>query len=80
MGSRAASASAISPPSASRSSAALTLHGLPPVELAVRLREKLIYDGLISIGFFERFVVTLDLEAMRAWVRPRAEPAPMPAR
>ena len=63
-----------------RRSAALTLHGLPPVELAVRLREKLIYDGLISIGFFERFVVTLDLEAMRAWVRPRAEPAPMPAR
>ncbi len=65
-------------PPGERRTVALPVRGTPPlapIDLPVRRREELIYDGLISIDFFERFVVTLDLAEMRAWVRPRAESA-----
>ena len=66
-------------PPGERRIVALPIHGTPPVDLPVRLQKNLIYDGLISIAFFERFAVTLDLAAMRAWVRSQSMPvAPAP--
>jgi hypothetical protein len=61
-------------PPGERRSAKLPIHGMPPIDIPVRLRESLIYDGLLSLAFFERFVVTLDLLEMRAWARPGAGP------
>lgn len=48
----------------------LEISGLGPVPVTAVERET-IYDGLLNAGWLEQLVVTLDLQSMRAWARPR---------
>jgi hypothetical protein len=59
----------LEPPAAGKTKeAALVLRGLGPVACEIQTKE-LIYDGLLDAAFFERYLVTLDLAAGRAWAR-----------
>jgi hypothetical protein len=59
-------------PAGETRTAALPVAGIGPVQLPLRRRDELIYDGLLSIAFLEQFVLTVDLDGMRACARLRA--------
>ena len=50
----------------------LDVTGLGPVPVTA-IERQTIYDGLLNAGWLEQLVVTLDLQSMHAWARPRTE-------
>jgi hypothetical protein len=52
----------------------LDVVGLGEVELEAVVRDG-IYDGLLNAAFFRQYVITLDLDGIRAWATPARRPS-----